>query len=210
MFLAKSRIERLVSGTAPLFYDDTFEPNCLQQSSYDLRLGKQAYLVGEDAPVFLTNDEQYLTIPPGQFAILTCFEKLDLPKNLMGFINLRNNLKMQGLVNISGFHVDPTFKGILIFAVNNAGPSDIRLRFRDPTFTIFFADVDGEIGDQRPEQNVPLTGISLNNIQNLGGSSVTLTKLQKEVDGLRTKMLIYAPLAVAALLALFLNLLRQH
>jgi dCTP deaminase len=210
MFLARSRIEKLVSGTAPLFYGDTFESKCLQQSSYDLRLGTQAYLVGEDTPVFLTDDEQYLTIPPGQFAILTCFEKLDLPKNLMGFITLRNNLKMQGLVNISGFHVDPTFKGILIFAVNNGGPSDIRLRFRDPTFTIFFADVDGEIGAPRREQIAPLTGISLNNIQNLGGSSVTLTKLQKEVADLRTKMLIYAPLAVAALLALFLNLLRQH
>jgi dCTP deaminase len=210
MFLARSRIEKLISGATPLFYDDTFEPKCLRQSSYDLRLGKQAYLVGNDAPVFLTNDEQYLTIPPGQFAILTCLEKLDLPKNLMGFINLRNSLKMQGLVNISGFHVDPTFKGILIFAVNNAGPSDIRLRFRDPTFTIFFADVDGEIGDPRPEQKAPLAGISLNNIQNLGGSSVTLTKLQKEVKDLRTMMLIYAPLAVAALLALFLNLLRQH
>src|SRR5882672_4118589 len=113
MFLARSRIEKLVSGATPLFYDDTFEPKCLRQSSYDLRLGKQAYLVGDDAPVFLTNDEQYLTIPPGQFAILTCLEKLDLPRDLMGFINLRNNLKMQGLVNVSGFHVDPTFKGIL-------------------------------------------------------------------------------------------------
>jgi dCTP deaminase len=210
MFLARSRIEKLVFEAAPLFYGDTFESKCLQQSSYDLRLGTQAYLVGEDAPVLLTDDQQYLTIPPGQFAILTCFEKLDLPKNLMGFITLRNNLKMQGLVNISGFHVDPTFKGILIFAVNNAGPADIRLRFREPTFTIFFADVDGDIGEPRREQKVPLAGISLNNIQCLGGSSVTLTKLQKEVHELRIKMLIYAPLAVAALLALFLNLLRQH
>ena len=166
-------------------------------------------LVGADAPVFLNDDQQYLTIPPGQFAILTCFEKLNLPGDIMGFISLRNRLKMQGLVNISGFHVDPTFRGNLIFAVNNAGPSDIRLRFKDPTFMIFFASVDGDTGAKRQEHAKPLEGIPLEYIQYLGGSTVTLTKLQKEVDDLRTKMLIYAPLAVAALLALFLNLLRR-
>ena len=207
MFLAKSRIELLAERTRPML--DPFAKDCVQQSSYDLRLGTQAYLVGADAPVFLSDSEQYLTIPPGQFALLTCYEKLDIPDNIMGFIALKNSLKMQGLVNISGFHVDPTFKGTLIFAVNNAGPSDIRLRLKEPTFAIYFADVDGNIGKPRREQQTPLEGIPLHFIQYLGGSSVTLTKLQKEIEDLRTKMMIYAPLAVAALLALFLNLLRR-
>jgi dCTP deaminase len=209
MFLAKTRIEALASSQFPLFYDSTFDKTCVRQASYDLRLGEQAYLVGADAPVFLSENQQYLTIPPGQFALLTCFEKLNLPENLIGFITLRNGLKMQGLINISGFHVDPTFKGALIFAVNNAGPSDVRLRFREPTFTIFFAEVDGKIGAPRREQIEPLEGIPLHFIQYLGGSSVTLTKLQKEIDDLRTKMLIYAPLAVAALLALIISLVRR-
>jgi dCTP deaminase len=210
MFLANKRIDELATkASPPLFDDGTYDPDRIQQSSYDLRLGKEAYLVGADAPVFLDDDQQYLTIPPGQFAILTCYEKINLPKDIMGFIALRNRLKMQGLVNISGFHVDPTFRGNLIFAVNNAGPSDIRLRYKEPTFMIFFAQVDGDIGKERPEQKNPLVGIPLESIQYLGGSSVTLTKLQKEIDDLRTKMLIYAPLAVAALLALFLNLLRR-
>lgn len=209
MFLANKRIDELAKASPPLFEGETYDPDRVQQSSYDLRLGKEAYLVGADAPVFLDDDQQYLTIPPGQFAILTCYEKVNLPKNIMGFIALRNRLKMQGLVNISGFHVDPTFRGNLIFAVNNAGPSDIRLRYKEPTFMIFLAEVAGDIVKERPEQTKPLEDIPLEYIQYLGGSSVTLTKLQKEIDDLRTKMLIYAPLAVAALLALFLNLLRR-
>jgi dCTP deaminase len=207
MFLARKRIEDLADK---LFYEDTFEKTCVRQASYDLRLGKLAYLVGDPAPVQLSDDNQYLTIPPGQFALLTCLEKLDIPPNLMGLITLRNGLKMQGLVNISGFHVDPTFKGNLVFAVNNAGPSDIRLRFREPTFTIFLADVDGDIGTHRKEQREPLEDIPLSSVQYLGGASVTLMKLQKEIDDLRTKLLIYAPLAVAALLALILNLIRSR
>ncbi len=210
MFLARERIQALAVAHTPLFEGGTYDPGRTQQSSYDLRLGSEAYLVGSDAPTFLNDeDQQYLTVPPGQFAILTCYEKVNLPRNVMGFISLRNKLKMQGLVNISGFHVDPTFRGNLIFAVNNAGPSDIRLRFKESTFTIFFSEVSGDIGTPRGEQNKPLNGIPLEYVQYLGGSSVTLTKLQKEIDDLRNKMLIYAPLAIAALLALFLNLLRH-
>jgi dCTP deaminase len=207
MFLARDGIRKLATE-GKLFDEETFDTNCVQQSSYDLRLGKSVYLVGEKAPVFLSEDEPYLMIPPGQFALLTSFEKLHMPENLIGFITLRNGMKMEGLVNISGFHVDPTFRGNLIFAVNNAGPSDVRLQFKKPTFTIFFAAVAGDIGEFRTEK--PLEGIPLQFVQNLGGSSVTLTKLQKEIEDLRTKMLIYAPLAVAALVALLISLIKGH
>jgi dCTP deaminase len=209
MFLARDRIAQLNLGEKPLFYDGTFHEPCLQQASYDLRLGTQAYLVGEDTPVCLTEQEPYLTIPPGQFALLTCFEKLDVPRNILAFITLKNSVKVQGLVNISGFHVDPTFKGTLIFAVNNAGPSDIRLKLKEPTFTIFFSQVVGDIVHDRKEQANPLEGLPLGVVQYLGGSSVTLNKLHKEIEDLRTKLLIYGPLIGAALIALFLNLLRK-
>jgi dCTP deaminase len=208
MFLARDQIETFGEGEMPVFYEG-FDRSCVQQASYDLRLGSEAYLVGSDSPVLLTDDEPYLTIPPGQFALLSCFEKLNVPRSILGFITLKNGEKMQGLVNISGFHVDPTFKGTLLFAVNNVGPSDIRLKFKDPTFTIFFAQVVGDIGQQRAEQKFPNLGIPRKAVQYLGGSSVTLTKLQKEVDELRTRLLIYAPFAVAALLALLLNLFRR-
>jgi dCTP deaminase len=208
MFLARNDIRKMCLGAKPIFYADTFAEECLQQASYDLRLGRASYLVGSQSPKTLDERDNYLTIPPGQFALLTCFEKLDMPPNLLGFITLKNSFKMQGLINISGFHVDPSFQGNLIFAVNNAGPSDIRLRLREPTFTIFFADVKGDVGALR--QNKPLEDIPLSSVQYLGGSSVTLTKLQKELEDLRSKLLtIYAPLAVATLIALLLNLLKR-
>src|SRR5258708_1753083 len=171
MFLSRSRIQELLDQ---LFEPGTSDPKCLNQSSYDLRLGPDTYLVGSDAPTRLSPDKPYLTIPPGQFAILTCHESLDLPRQIMGFIALRNKFKMQGLVNISGFHVDPTFKGNLIFAVNNAAPSDIRLKLQEPTFMIFFAEVTGDIGEGRPEQKNPLRGIPLDLVQNLSASTLTL------------------------------------
>ena len=47
-----------------------------------------------------------------------------------------------GLVNVSGFHVDPGYKGRLKFAVYNAGGSDIKLTRGDAIFLIWFSELD--------------------------------------------------------------------
>jgi dCTP deaminase len=207
MFLAKEKIlERCAPPNESLIRLDTFKPSNVRQASYDLRLGAASYVVGEDTPILLNEEKQpYLTIAPGQFALLTTAEFLQMPNDLLGFISLRNTYKMQGLINVSGFHVDPTHQGILVFAVNNIGPSDIRLRFEEDTFTIFFAEVEGDVGKARDPfgDDLPLQYVQL-----LGGSSVTLGKLQKELEDLRTKLFLYAPLGIALLIALILNLLK--
>jgi dCTP deaminase len=206
MFLAKEHIEKLC-GIDGLISPDTYSPDLVRQASYDLRLGEEAYIVGSVSPVWLSKGKaEYLTIAPGQFALLTCHEFLSIPPNILGLISLRNSYKMQGLVNISGFHVDPTFTGRLVFAVNNVGPSDIRLRLLEPTFTIFFAEVGGDVG--KPRSAHP-DRLPLESIQHLGGSSVTLSKLQKDLEDLKTKVLMYAPLGIALLIALLLNLLKK-
>ncbi len=169
--------ERITEQLANLFLQGTYDPNCVQQASYDLRLGPEAYVVGADTPVRLSKDKnEYLNIAPGQFALLLSVEELTMPETLIGFISLRNTFKMQGLINISGFHVDPSFCGRLVFAVNNVGPSDIRLRFEERTFTITFSHVEGGIGERRPPAP---NRLPLQYVQNLGGGSVTLSNCRK-------------------------------
>ena len=207
MFLSKSLVlERCAKGEESLISTETFEPQNVRQASYDLRLGVESYVVGDDTPTRLNEDKPYLSIAPGQFALLTTYEVLKMPNDLIAFITLRNTYKMQGLINVSGFHVDPTHEGILIFAVNNIGPNDIRLKLRDPTFTIFFADVEGDTGKARDPFG---TELPQHYVQLLGGSSVTLGKLQKELEELKSRVLLYAPLGIALLIALILNLLKK-
>ena len=185
---------------------DLFDEKSVNQSSYDLRLGEEVYIVGKRAPERLSEKQPYISLPPGQFAVLTCYEILNLPEKIMAFITLRNRFKMQGLINVSGFHVDPTFKGRLVFAVQNIGPNDIRLRYKDPTFTIFFADVDGNNASVR--ESPVRSGILLSDVQQLGASSITLAKLKKDIDSLRTVLLVYAPFAVALVVALLVTLIK--
>lgn len=188
-----------------LFEDDDCKDDLIQQSSYDLRLGEEYYISGRKAPEKLSERKPYVSLAPGQFAILTCHERLRLPPNALGLITLRNRFKMQGLVNVSGFHVDPMFKGRLVFAVQNVGPNDIRLKWMDPAFTIFFAEVE----DGNPKERRARLGIELEDIQRLGGNSITLSKLKKDIDTIRTILFIYAPFAVALFIALILNIIRS-
>jgi dCTP deaminase len=200
--------DRIITEKDVLFdtSTDLFEGGSVKESSYDLRLGEEFYVVGKRAPERLSVKEPYVSLPPGQFAVLTCYEILHLPKEVMAFISLRNRFKMQGLVNVSGFHVDPTFKGRLVFAVQNVGPNDVRLKYKEPTFTIFFADVDG---NKTSSRDVPTRlGITLPDVQQLGASSITLAKLKKDIDSLRTVLLVYAPFAVALVIALIVTLIK--
>jgi len=198
--------DRILERKSELFYDSSFDPDSVRQSSYDLRLGEEFYIVGKKAPERLSAKQPYLTLQPGQFAILTCYEMLHLPNDVIGFITLRNRFKMQGLVNVSGFHVDPTFDGRLVFAVQNIGPSDVRLKYQDQSFTIFFADVDKGSG-KRPDP--PRTGILLTDVHQLGANSITLSKLKKDIDTVKTALLIYAPFAVALFIALIMNIVKS-
>ncbi len=204
MFLGSAAIKE----NKQIFTGDTFEEKCVGQSSYDLRLGGETYVVGKKAPRKLDNEDPYLVLKPGQFAILTCYEKILLPREIMGFITLRNRYKMQGLVNVSGFHVDPTFQEQLVFAVQNVGATEIRLKYMEPTFTIFFAKVDRNT-DPDVEVATRRLGITLQDIAQLGGSTITLGKLKEEMDQLRRMVFVYAPIIVAATIALIVALLKK-
>jgi dCTP deaminase len=203
MFLGSAAIKE----SKQIFLGDTFDEKCIGQSSYDLRLGGETYVVGKKAPRKLNDEHPYLVLKPGQFAILTCYEKILLPREIMGFITLRNRYKMQGLVNVSGFHVDPTFHEQLVFAVQNVGATEIRLKYKESTFTIFFAKVEGNTDNV--EKAKERLGITLEDIAQLGGSTITLGKLKEEMDQLRRTVFVYAPIVVAATIALIVALLKK-
>jgi len=91
-------------------------------ASLDLCLGEQVFVTPNKTPSKLGKNE-IINIHPGQFAALTTEETLRIPTEFLGFITIRFTYKSKGLVNISGFHVDPGFKGklfCLLFNTSNA------------------------------------------------------------------------------------------
>ena len=125
-----------------------FQEERVKNGAYELSLGSEVYLTdSKTGKVEILNDDNNrgIDINPGQFALLLTKEKVNIPKNKIGFISIKAGEKLKGLVNVSGFHVDPGFNDHLVFSVYNAGPSTIVLNFSEPYFPIWFAEMKTEL-----------------------------------------------------------------
>ena len=110
---------------------EPYNPNALEDANYLLSIGDEIYVSSPDVKSTiqkLTDRKPNFAIEPGQFAFLLSAERITIPFDAIGFISIRASIKFMGLVNISGFHVDPGYCGRLIFAVFNAGPARIHLQ----------------------------------------------------------------------------------
>lgn len=153
--------QRLSTDGATRQIVDPFEPDRIDCSAYTLTLGAEAYVtphfgdnlresVKQDLAepetvdiggIAKTRGGGKVVIPPGQFAFLLTEETVAIPPDAMGFISLKSKPKFGGLINVSGFHVDPGFNGKLIFSVFNAGPSALHFARGERLFLLWIADL---------------------------------------------------------------------
>lgn len=116
-------------------------------NSLRLRVGEEIFVTPqlEDANKVtkrrLANGEAF-NIPPQQFAFIMTEEQVCIPTDAMAFISMRATFKMLGLVNVSGFHVDPGWDGKLTFAVFNSGPTPVMLERGQSVFLMWCASLD--------------------------------------------------------------------
>jgi dCTP deaminase len=179
-------------------------------ASYDLSLGEEVYISGEDCPTKLSESSPFVSIPRGQFALLMTKEYVKIPKNHFGLISIKFWKKAQGLINVSGFHVDPAFEGKIFFSVFNAGPSDVMLRYGEPTFMIFFYKLRGEVdqpykGEIGEKENLPTKLVT-----SLKGTSASLSDVDKRVRDLEVTNRIFIGLLAAlaaGIIALFVQVI---
>ncbi|WP_336833530.1 dCTP deaminase domain-containing protein [Sphingobacterium siyangense] len=170
-FLGPSELKKILS-TKLIVTDgegnNVYNKDRVEEAAYALSLGKEAYRTdNKDRKIEILDDKsRTIEINPGQFTLLMTKEYLFVPKDKLAFISIKAKQKLKGLINVSGFHVDPGFEGKLLFSVYNAGPSTITLEIDKPYFLIWFADLDSEAknGDEyndvknhhQGQKNIPL------------------------------------------------------
>lgn len=172
-----------------------FDETCVDCSAYTLHMGREVYVSPNDQtedPQSVTirqlDDKQGFTIPPGQFAFLLTDEIVEIPDDALGFISIKAKIKWRGLINVSGFHVDPGFKGRLIFSVYNAGPVPVHLRQGQPMFLLWLSNLDRKTkrGRKMPVQlTFPpdlIPGIS-GELQSLAGINQKIKDVDKDLTG---------------------------
>lgn len=165
--------------------------------AYHLRLGDEVYVTGDydvkdgsyhdprrGVPLRLKNNDM-VRIPSGQFAFLLTEEIITMPITAMGFISVRSGVKFRGLVNVSGFHVDPGYYGRLMFAVYNAGPASVRLKRGEEIFLLFLADVVEPAQEYAKDAKEPrYTNIPSEVLDSAGGEVVSPMSLKAELTKL--------------------------
>jgi len=175
-------------ATKPPIINEGDKPNrnaCLHQWSYDLRLGKEAYLSSQKYLQHLDSDRDSIVIEPGEFALLMTYESVNIPRDCVAFISLRFSYALKGLINISGFHVDPGYEGKLVFSVYNAGPNPVVMRYLDPVFMIVFASLDKPALSRGKEVSFKeITQLKADWISAVKGPAVSLTRLNSKVERL--------------------------
>ncbi|MDX6614323.1 MAG: dCTP deaminase [Blastocatellia bacterium] len=179
----KLGLEKLVSD---------YDKDRVDCAAYTLRMGHQYYLSASEETIHknkveLLKDGESLAIPSGQFAVLLTEETVTVPAGVIAFISIRTGLKSRGLVNVSGFHVDPGFSAPLKFAVFNAGPSTICIKQGEECFLIWYADLDQEDKEntKTPAHNkVYAKGISSSDVSGLTGAVKTISVLAAKVEQL--------------------------
>lgn len=154
--------------------------------AYELGVGHEAFITSNDEDTTHLSANSKVTVPPGQFGLLITSETVRVPTNAIAFISIRARIKFQGLVNVSGFHVDPGYRGQLKFAVYNAGSKDIVLDQDERVFMIWFADLDEPSPDPYPE--IPVRGsiITSDDVSRLKGEVASPAELKKQIRDVKS------------------------
>lgn len=139
-FIGNGTLEQLLKASDII---SDFNPKRIKNGAYEMSLGAQVFQTDSSPQSVkdLKTNEQ-IAINPGQFALLLTKEYVKIPNDKIAFISIKAGIKFQGLINVSGFHVDPGFEGHLLFSVFNAGPSKIILSNGTAYFPIWLADID--------------------------------------------------------------------
>jgi dCTP deaminase len=185
--------ERLAEQLSTGLIEPYSEAN-LDCASYRLSVGIQSFVTADrftgNKPsgrlVNILGDppDHTVRIAPGQFAFLLTFETVRVPPSAIALISMRAKYKFQGLINVSGFHVDPGWDGKLLFSVYNAGPIEVVIERHEPLFLIVYADLDRTSAKTYKGHSQHQDSIKPALLQNMLSQVFSPLMLQRRVDEL--------------------------
>jgi dCTP deaminase len=186
-FWTKERIE-LEQTRGPLLAP--YNADRIEQCAYALGVAAEyAITSAEDGGVKRTAAPgAHITIPPGQFALLLTEETITVPANAIALISMKARFKLRGLINVSGFHVDPGFSGRLKFAVYNTGGAAIDLKPGQELFLIWYCDLDQTTKALYAGTHQGQDGITAEDVMSIRGIVVSAAGVNERVATLEETM----------------------
>lgn len=189
----------------------------MEAAGYRLSVGAEYYVNGDGTSTVKKLEEgDAFVIGPGEFGFILTKEKVRISKSAIGFISIRASIKFRGLVNVSGFQINPGFNGNLVFAVFNAGPRHVNLRHGDEIFSVWIADLDAAVSEVHEEKgSIPnnLEKIPSDTINGIAGEALTAYQLSKQISDLKDELAtvknwlirVAVPVTIILSIVLFVN-----
>lgn len=131
--LLSDRIHYYVEKTRMV---ENFDPECLKDAAYYLRIGSLYYLDGKFGQ--LSDKKPELVIQPNSLVFVSTLEKINLPYYIGARFNLRIKLVYQGILLGTGPQVDPGFRGYLSCPLHNLSNNKVTLKYKDTFATMDF------------------------------------------------------------------------
>ena len=156
--------------------------------AYELGVGPEAFITSKSEDSTHLPAGSKVSIPPGQFGLLITRETVHVPDTAIAFISIRASIKFKGLVNVSGFHVDPGFRGQLKFAVYNAGSTTIDLDQDERAFMIWFADLSAASPDPYPPVAASTSVITSVDTGRLRGQVASPAELKQQMEDMKAEL----------------------
>ncbi len=162
----------------------------VKHGAYEMTLSREALVTPSHGDVAGAPPDKVLAIPPGQMALLFTVERVTIPDDVIAFISIKASLKLGGLINVSGFHVDPGFCGKLKFSVYNAGPEIIFLDYERETFLIWFAEMATSVEDPYNGNHKNQGAITVNDRRSLSHRTASPAALDERLQMLEFQLKI--------------------
>ncbi len=160
---------------------DPFATARVVNGAYELSLGHEVFVTSAETETKRAVEAgEQVVIPSGQFANLLTQEVVTVPADALGLISVKFRLKQRGLVNVSGFHVDPGYSSQLVFSVYNAGTRPVVLTSGDPAFLLWYASLDQPTADLYKARREG--GITAEEVMHLQGEIATPQALAGRMD----------------------------
>ena len=121
--LSREYIEKLVK--CDLLIKDG-KNTSVSNSSYDLSLGDEYYYAGKIGE--LSDKNPFLAIEPYDYVIASCYEKINMPRDVSGKFDVSVNLFCEGMILSNSTQVDPGFRGKLFCLLFNTSNKVVYLK----------------------------------------------------------------------------------
>lgn len=194
-----------------------WKDNRLEEAGYRLSVGHEYFTnKGDGGEIRQLEFGEAFIVGPGEFVFVLTEEKLSIPLDCIAFVSARATTKFRGLVNVSGFQVDPGYDGKFIFAMFNAGPTNIHLKRGDDIFSIWAADLKTAlVPDYEGTDTIPdgLMSIPTNIINGISSKALTAYQVNESVAALQKDLqstketLAYLKVALAIIFGVVLLVL---